>query len=79
MEKLIMPQTNQIAEPISTTEAAKRYRVTANYITLLARKGAINAIKFGRDWIIDEPSLRSYLATPQKRGPKPGVRRAAQP
>lgn len=68
-----MPQMKQIAEPISTAEAAARYRVTANYITLLARKGAITARKLGRDWMIDESSLSTYLATPHKRGPKPKI------
>jgi excisionase family DNA binding protein len=67
-----MPQTKPIAEPISTAEAAVRNQVTANYITLLARKGVIAAKKLGRDWMIDESSLSTYLATPHKRGPKLG-------
>jgi len=62
---------NEFAETLSTIEAAHRFQVTANYITQLARKGAIKAKKLGRDWIIDETSLRTYLITPQKRGPKP--------
>jgi excisionase family DNA binding protein len=66
-----MPQSQTIAEPISTLEAAARYHVTPNYITMLARKGAITARKLGRDWMIDESSLKSYLMTPHKRGPKP--------
>ncbi len=68
-----MPQSKPITEPISTAEAAARYRVTANYITLLARKGAITARKLGRDWMIDESSLSTYLVTPHKRGPKPKI------
>lgn len=67
-----MPRARQIAKAISTTEAAIRFHVTRNYIARLARQGAIKADKFGRDWLIDEVSLQSYLATPQKRGPKPG-------
>jgi len=74
-----MPQASFFTEPISTSDAATRYRVTANYITQLARKGAIRALKFGRDWIIDESSLRAYLATPQKPGPKTGTHHVAQP
>jgi excisionase family DNA binding protein len=65
-----------IHDALSTAEAASRYHVTRTYIGQLARKGVIKATKFGRDWIIDEISLRHYLTHPQKRGPKPGTKRA---
>lgn len=66
-----MPQVSEFAEAISTTEAAHRYQVTRRYVSFLAQKGAIKAIKIGRDWIVDASSLRTYLISPQKRGPKP--------
>jgi len=66
-----MPQVSELADAISTTEAARRFQVTRRYVSFLAQKAAIKATKIGRDWIIDATSLRIYLTTPQKRGPKP--------
>jgi excisionase family DNA binding protein len=66
-----MGHTNLFAEALSTTEAAHRFQVSQRYITFLARKGAIAAKKLGRDWLIDEASLNTYLSTPHKPGPKP--------
>jgi excisionase family DNA binding protein len=66
-----MALVNTFAGAISTTEAANRYHVSQRYIAFLARRKAIIAKKLGRDWLIDEASLSAYLATPQKRGPKP--------
>ena len=61
---------NNFANALSTIEASTRFQVSANYVTQLARKGAIKAKKLGRDWIIDEVSLETYLRNPQRRGPK---------
>ena len=64
-------QASDFASTLSTIEAASQFSVSANYVTQLARKGAIRAKKLGRDWIIDSTSLETYLHTPRKRGPKP--------
>ena len=61
----------QFREEISTVAAARKYQLTPSYVARLARTHTINARKFGRDWIIDERTLRDYLAQPRKPGPKP--------
>jgi len=58
-------------EEISTVGAAEKYNMTPSYVARLARTRTIRARKFGRDWIIDEETLRNYLAQPRKPGPKP--------
>jgi len=65
-----MPTSEPIHEEISTVAAAAKYHLTPSYIARLAREQIIRARKFGRDWIIDESSLREYLAQPRKPGPK---------
>jgi len=56
---------------ISTVAAAEKYQMTPSYVARLARTHTIQARKFGRDWIIDEEALCTYLARPRKPGPKP--------
>ncbi len=58
-------------EEISTVAAAEKYQLTPSYVARLARTQVIRARKFGRDWIIDEETLRNYTAQPRKPGPKP--------
>jgi hypothetical protein len=66
-----MPTSEPFQEEISTVAAAAKYHLTPSYIARLARGHVIHARKFGRDWIIDEASLKEYLAQPRKPGPKP--------
>jgi excisionase family DNA binding protein len=67
---MITRASQNFQEEISTTEAAKKYKLTASYVARLARTQTIRARKFGRDWIIDEEALRLYTAQPHKPGPK---------
>jgi transposase len=55
---------------IKTSAAAKAYHLTRSYLARLARTGMVKAYKIDGDWIFDEVSLRSYLTTPRKPGPK---------
>lgn len=67
-----MTETNDhFQEEILTADAAKKYHLTPSYVARLARTSLVQARKFGRDWILDEASLREYLALPRKPGPKP--------
>lgn len=72
-------QTSEFANFISSTEAAQTYGVSSTYITKLARSGVIQALKIGRNWIIEKNSLLSYLNTPHKRGPKGPRNQPSQP
>src|SRR5262249_21350800 len=70
-ERAVMASAPLDTKAVSTIVAANRYHITRSYVARLARAGAISALKFGRDWLIDEASLQAYLSVPQKRGPKP--------
>ncbi len=63
--------SGHFSEEISVQEAAKKYGLTPSQITKLARGKRIRGRKFGRDWILDEASLRNYVVQPRKTGPKP--------
>ncbi len=67
--------SEQFHEEISTVAAAAKYHLTPSYVARLARTHIVHARKFGRDWIIDEATLREYLAQPRKTGPKPRGKR----
>ncbi|MDW8069092.1 MAG: helix-turn-helix domain-containing protein [Anaerolineae bacterium] len=47
---------------ISTTEAADLTGYTVVYIRYLARSERIEAVKTGRDWLINRASLLAYKA-----------------
>ncbi len=65
--------SERFREEISTIAAAEKYSLTPSYVARLARTHVIRARKFGRDWIIDEETLRAYLAQPRRTGPKQHV------
>jgi len=46
---------------LSLSEAAKTTRYTQEYLSLLARKRRIGAVKVGRMWMITQRELRRYL------------------
>lgn len=69
-----MTQTSRhFLEEISVQEAAAKYNLTPSQLTKLARAEKIRARKSGRDWLLDETSLRTYIAQPRKTGPKPHI------
>jgi len=53
-------------EYISLAEAAKGTPYTQEYLSLLARKGRIEAIKIGRNWHIKKEALQKYIKTKKK-------------
>jgi excisionase family DNA binding protein len=55
---------------LSTAEAQRRSGLTRDHISLLIRRGIIEATKIGTNWLIYEDSFNRYLASPRKRGPK---------
>ncbi len=54
-------------EFISLSRAAKRSPYSQEYLSLLARKGRIEAIKLGRIWHIKRSVLQKYIRQQQKR------------
>jgi excisionase family DNA binding protein len=55
---------------INTLEASTISGMSREYIQRLARKGRIEGLKTGHDWLVYEDSLKAFLATPRKTGPK---------
>lgn len=56
---------------ITTKEASEKYGLTPQHLWLLAKKGLVKGRKSGGTWLLDETSLKRYLARPRKPGPKP--------
>lgn len=55
---------------ISTAEAADLTGYTAVYIRRLAKGKRIEAVKTGRDWLINRASLLAYKARMDRLGPQ---------
>jgi len=56
---------------IAVKEAARRFPISGRRIRELLQSGAIRGVKFGETWAVDEDSIRAYLDSPRRRGPKP--------
>lgn len=61
---------------ISTTEAHERSGLTPSYISLLVRRGLVEALRVGNYWLIYEDSFQRFLDQPRKPGPKPETGRS---
>ncbi len=55
----VKPEENK--ELISLAEAAKSTPYSAEYLSLLARKGKLGAVKISRNWMISRDALRRYV------------------
>jgi len=53
-------------EYISLKEAAKISPYSQEYLSLLARKGILDAAKFGRNWVITKKALNDYIKKHRK-------------
>jgi Fic family protein len=55
-------------EPLqSVTESSAGTPFSAEYLSLLARKGRIPAIKVGRNWMITKSAIREYMKETERR------------
>ncbi len=55
---------------ISISQAAKGTPYSTEYLSLLARKGRLKAVKISRDWLTTEDSVREYLQVQQQKHSK---------
>lgn len=62
--------TGMDQERLTTPQAQKLSGLSITYLAALARAGKLNAVRIGRDWLIDKESLEAYLAKDRKPGPK---------
>jgi len=54
--------TNEKKQFLSLADAAKLTPYSAEYLSLLARKGLIAAVKIGKDWHVTPEALNEYMA-----------------
>ncbi len=52
---------------MSLSEAAKKCRYSQEYLSLLARRGRLEAIKFGRSWMISKKALNEYTKSVKRK------------
>ncbi len=56
---------------LTTVEASQRHGLSSGYLRYLMRRGVLRGRRSGVVWLIDEASLKRFLRTERKRGPKP--------
>jgi len=67
---VILKNADLNREYITTSEAAKRSRLSNIYLAQLLREGKLEGFRVAREWLIYVDSLEKFLATPRKSGPK---------
>lgn len=69
VERSLDTYLNALEEPeiLTLTEASELTPYSQEYLSLLARKGAIGAFKRGRNWMITKRDLDRYLRSRQKK------------
>ena len=67
---MILKNADLNREYITTSEAAKRSRLSNIYLAQLLREGKLEGFRVAREWLIYVDSLEKFLATPRKSGPK---------
>jgi len=58
------------AELITVSEASELSGYTPQHVRLLIRQGLINARRAGGIWLVEASSLREYIESAPKPGPK---------
>lgn len=58
---------------LTTVEASQRYGLSSGYLRYLMGRGLLKGRRSGVIWLIDEASLKRFLKTERKPGPKPGT------
>ena len=59
---------------ISTSEAARRLKLSLRRVQTLIQRGQLRATKLGRDWVVDEKDLQEFARRPRRPG-RPRKRR----
>ena len=53
---------------ISLAEAARRYGFKQKYLSNLARRGRLKAVKIARNWLTTPADVEAYIRSRQRRG-----------
>ena len=59
---------NALKDVMTTKEVAERAKVTYGRICQLCQDGTLDAIKVGRDWLIDRQSALAWIYSDRKTG-----------
>ena len=62
----IIPDQNEKTTFINLKEATKYYDYSQEYLSLLARKGKIAAVKISKDWMTTREAIEEYLKNKEK-------------
>lgn len=54
------------SEFVTLAEASKDFPYSQEYLSLLARRGRIEAVKLGRNWFIKKEAIRKYIKSKKK-------------
>lgn len=52
---------------VSIAQASKHTSYSAEYLSFLARKGKLPAVKIARNWVTTSQAVTSYVSSQQKR------------
>ena len=55
-------------ELISLAEAARRYGFSQEYLSRLARRGRLKAVKIARNWLTTPADVEEFIHSRQRRG-----------
>lgn len=55
---------------IPVTEASKISGLTPSFIARLLRRGQIDGVKIGRNWVTTKEAIRDYMQKEHRPGPK---------
>ena len=56
---------------LSVSEASGKFGLSVGHIRALLIEGTVSGSKFATVWMVNETSIKAYLATERKPGPKP--------
>ena len=56
---------------LSVSEASSKFGLSVGHVRALLIEGTVAGSKFATVWMVNEASLKAYLATERKPGPKP--------
>jgi excisionase family DNA binding protein len=56
---------------ISVTDASDMSGLSTGYIRKLLRRGVLEGVKIGRNWLTTKEAIQAYLNQERRPGPKP--------
>jgi excisionase family DNA binding protein len=56
---------------LTTTQAAAILKIAARTVKDYCADGRLQAVKYGRDWLIEETEVKRYQRERRPRGPQP--------